>query len=144
MIRGMCGLTARRLVTATLSAALLATGVGMAAPASAAPDCPSGYACAWGDRYYLTAGSQAKRVQFVNGISNMSLHYYAGTSRHAGNDITSVYNNGNRLNAWFYTQINYKGPGMIVRLKTGRQELNATFPSHNDSILSGRFEARGA
>ena len=89
MIRGMRGLTARRLVTATLSAALLATGVGMAAPASAAPDCPSGYACAWGDRYYLTAGSQAKRVQFVNGISNMSLHYYAGTSavsRRRGNE----------------------------------------------------------
>lgn len=144
MIRGIRGSIARKFATVTLSGALLAAGVGVASPASAAPDCPSGYACAWGDRYYLTGGSQAKRVQFLNGISNMSLYNYAGTSRNAGNDITSVYNNGNKLNAWFYTQVNYKGPGMIVRLKTGRQELNKTFPSHNDSILSGRFEARDA
>lgn len=123
----------RALTASALALALSGAGIALAGSAQAAPNCPSGYACAWKDRNYLTAGSSTSRVQFENSIKDLT--QFAGWD----NQITSLYNNGNVNPTYWFTDINYGGSRLKVGLKAGYSELNTQNSLFNDRISSAYF-----
>ncbi|MFC7489013.1 peptidase inhibitor family I36 protein [Knoellia sp. CPCC 206453] len=127
-------------ITRVAATAVIATGVSMggAAIASAAP-CPAGYMCGWGDRDYLTSGSQAANVKAYECQYDLAFLNYSGTTRRSQDDITSVYNNGNSNNGYYYTAAGYGGTPMLVSRGTGKPELNVSNSGMNDKISSFKF-----
>ena len=131
---------ASRVIRFATAAVLAAIGsIGVASVAEAPTVCPAGYMCGWGDRYYKTSGSTAARVLAYQCQNDLSNNNYAGTTRNANNDITSVYNNGNTSNGYYYTSTWYAGSSLYVPRGSGFQELNASHPTMNDSITSFKF-----
>lgn len=110
----------------------------------ASPYCEAGYACMWGDRYYLTGGSSAARVRFYYYINRLSQFTYAGTTRNANNDVTSLYNAGSTTVAFHESECGRDTYPLYVSPGRGYQELNISVPTANDSISSAFFAGNDA
>jgi len=95
--------------------------------------------CGWGDRNYLTDGSSSHWVKAFQCQNDLADNYYDGTTRRAQDDITSVYNNGNTYNGYYYTAAWYAGSSVYVPRGTGKPELNISNPALNDTISSFKF-----
>lgn len=122
-----------------LAGAVMATGLVGAAASANAQNCPSGYMCGWGDRYYLTSGNGYAYVKAYACRHNLAGITYEGTGRSANDDITSVYNNGVSQNGYYYVDAWYGGSALYIARGTGKDQLNATDPGFDNKITSFKF-----
>lgn len=132
----------------TVSLVAILTSLGAAGAASAAAsDCPSGYACIWGDQNYLTRGAGGAYVPFYECHHNFALSTFAGTGINADNKATSVTNRGNINSASFYRDTYYGGAAFTLAKGTGDGHLNDSTGNapggFDDALSSGKFSGVG-
>ena len=132
-------------VGASIAFGVIGAGVVAAAPASAAPAyCPSGYSCTWGDVGYSTSGNTAATIKFQQYIPDFSGWKYAGTAVNGGRSASSIWNNGNTEDSFFYKSINKSGASFRLARGTGDSNMHdsAGVPGgYQDSLMSGFFRS---
>jgi hypothetical protein len=120
------GLAATGIVVGMLSA-----GVVAAAPAQAAQsDCRSGYACNWRDTGYTTFMTPFQ--YYIDDYGYFGMH----------DTISSVYNNGNYMQARFWESEGFRGAWFTLPLKAGDSQMHdgsGYAPGWGDRIDSGKF-----
>lgn len=141
-------LTKAMRVAAAALVALLGS-VGLAGTASAAAgDCPSAYACLWGDANYQTKGIGTAHVKFHSCHHDLRLSTYAGTTINANDSASSVSNRGIQSSASFYPDILYAGPPFTLAKGTGDGNLSDSSGNapggFNDKLSSAKFTTMGA
>lgn len=134
-------------VAALMASLIVAAGiVSIAGPAQAATgDCPSGSACIWRDSNYATSGVGSALVKFAMYIPDYGTWNYAGTSLNGGNSATSVYNNGNSQNTYYFDNNNPTDRNtyqFVLSIKTGDARVYDTVgnvQSKPDNTLSAGY-----
>ncbi len=132
--------TIRRLAVAAVTASLVTLGgVVAATPASAAiTDCPAAYSCGWRDGSYVSGGSGTRNIRFQYSIDWLGNYTWSDTGATVNDSISSLYNNGNTMNAVWYEDIRYGGRSILLTVHESNNDLAAR--SLNDRLSSGRFE----
>jgi hypothetical protein len=130
-----------RTTTAIVSAALVITAATVAAaPASAAPTgCYESLSCTYSEAGYVGASNvyNSGKLHFYFQIKDY-LDYFVIPGIHMNDKVSSIYNNGSRASATYYSDARYKGK--TVRLRKQQGVSNLSSEGLNDQLSSACFD----